>query len=138
MVVVLWLLLLPLWHIVHRVRLARLIQQWLALLFTVLHLLVLLHKIARPAAASAETVLAAISSQVVLRANVSSIDERQDPSETHAGQSGEGSALRPSVPELRLNGMKTYTRVTARVVAHVAVGFHAVTGAPVEDARAPP
>lgn len=96
-IVVLWLLLLPLRCIVHRICLARLTQQRLALLFTVLHLLVLLHEIAWPAAASAEAILAAVSSQVVLRANVASIDERQDPGKAHAGQSSERSALPQSV-----------------------------------------
>lgn len=69
------LLLLPLRHIIHRIRLARLVKQRLALLFTMLHLLVLLHEIARRATASAETVLAAIACQVVLCANVSAISE---------------------------------------------------------------
>ena len=75
-VVILRLLLLPLRRIVHRICFARLTQQRLALLFTVLHLLILLHEIAWPAAASAEAVLAAVSSQIVLRANVTPVDER--------------------------------------------------------------
>jgi hypothetical protein len=76
MIVVLRLLLLPLRRVVHRIRLARLIQQRLALLLAVLHLLVLLHEIAWRAATRAETVLAAVASQIVLGANVASIDER--------------------------------------------------------------
>ena len=99
-IVILRLLLLPLRRVAHRVCLARLTQQRLALLFTVLHLLVLLHEIAWPAAASAEAILAPVSSQVVLRANVASINERQDPGKAHAGQSGECSALPQSVDSL--------------------------------------
>ena len=67
------LLLLPLRRIVHCVRLAGLIEQRLALLFTMLRLFVLLHKIARPATASAQTVLAAVASQVVLRSHVATV-----------------------------------------------------------------
>lgn len=93
MVVVLWRLLLPLRRIVHRLCLARLTQQRLALLFAVLYLLVLLHEIAWSAAACAEAVFAAVSRQVVFRANVSSVYKRKDPSKADAGQSSERGAL---------------------------------------------
>lgn len=65
-----------------------------------LHLLILLHEIAWPTAASAKAILAAVPGQVVLGANVASIDERQDPGKAHTGQSGERSALPQSVNSL--------------------------------------
>jgi hypothetical protein len=87
------LLLLPLRLIVHRVRPARLIQQRLALL-AMRDLLVLLHEIARRAAARTEAVLAAVAGQVVLCANLAAVQQRHDPRKAHAGQGCEASALR--------------------------------------------
>ena len=87
------LLLLPLRLIVHRVRPARLIQQRLALL-AMRDLLVLLHEIARRAAARTEAVLAAVTGQVVLCAHLAAVQQRHDPRKAHAGQGCEASALR--------------------------------------------
>lgn len=137
-VVILRRLLLPLRSVVHRVRLARLIQKRLALLFTVLHLLVLLHEIAWPAAASAQVILAAISRQVVLRTNISSIDERQDPGKPHTGQSGERSALSVLVGVVVRKGYAAYAHVAAGVVLHIAISFHAVARTAIKNARTPP
>lgn len=86
------LLLLPLRLIVHRVRPARLIQQRLTLL-AMRDLLVLLHEIARRAAARAEAVLAAVAGQVVLCAHLAAVQQRHDPRKAHAGQGCEASAL---------------------------------------------
>jgi hypothetical protein len=86
------LLLLPLRLIIHRVRPARLIQQRLALL-AMRNLLVLLHEIARRAAARTEAVLAAIPGQVILRADLAAVQQRHDPREAHAGQGCEACAL---------------------------------------------
>lgn len=87
------LLLLPLRCIVHRVRLTRLIQQRLSLLFAKLCLLVLLREITRSAAASAKAILAAVAGQIVLCAHVAAIDKGQDPSKANAGQTSEGGTL---------------------------------------------
>lgn len=79
--------------VVHATLKLGLLDQRLLVVLAVLALLILLSEIARRAAASTQTVGAAVALQVVLGAHVSTRDHREDELDTEARETTESCAL---------------------------------------------